>query len=193
MQVWKSYFALQPFISPHWFSATSAAGDAFLSQESAMQIEGSYMTVPGRLQHPQPSRRLGIALASGTAIVGGASFVIWQYTPFYQEAFELVRFLSSQPMRIPASPHAHELPTRREALRMPSIENNIFHHTYLQALQNGRSYPTIRLWGSIEEKLIAEIAKIWAELFANPDADLDVILHKHFDPLANRLNVVLEN
>ena len=76
---------------------------------------------------------------------------------------------------------------------MPSVENDVFHRTFLEALQHGRGFPTIRLWGSVEDKLVHEIATIWAELFANPDQDLDACLHKHFDPLARRLDVVLGN
>jgi ABC-type glycerol-3-phosphate transport system substrate-binding protein len=192
MQGWKNYFSLQPFLSPEWLNSVSAAGDSFRAHASAIQIEGTYMTASDALQRPEGGEQLGIALASGTAVVGGASFVIWGYTPHPDETFQLVRFLSSQPMRIPASPHSHELPTRREALRMPSIENDFFHHTYLQAMQTGRSYPATRLWGSIEEKLVLEISRIWAELFTNPGQDLDTLLHKHFDPLAQRLNAILE-
>jgi hypothetical protein len=76
---------------------------------------------------------------------------------------------------------------------MPSVEYDPFHRIYLQALQTDRSFPTMRLWGSVEEKLIREISSIWAELFADPDQDLDTCLHRHFDPLAERLNIVLGN
>jgi hypothetical protein len=44
---------------------------------------------------------------------------------------------------------------------------------------------------------VSSIGSSWiaslAAMFANPDTDLDVILHKHLDPLAQRLNVVLGN
>jgi multiple sugar transport system substrate-binding protein len=129
----------------------------------------------------------------GITFAGGSSFVIWQYTRHPAEAFELVRFLASQPTRIPASPHDQGLPTRRIALDMPSAENNVFHRTFLQSLQTSRSFPCIRLWGSMEDKLISEISNIWGELFAEPDQDLDACLHKHLDPLAQRLNLAFEN
>lgn len=192
MQGWKNYFGLRPFISPKWLGASSASGDSFLKAESAIQLGGPYLTVTDIIDHPDRRRQhMGIALVPGITYVGGASFVIWQYSPRYQEAFELVRFLSSQPTRIPASPFSRELPTRREALNMPSVETNIFHRTYLEAMQTGRSFPTMRLWGAIEEKLIMEISRIWEELFTHPDQDLDACLHKYLDPLAERLNVTL--
>ena len=60
-------------------------------------------------------------------------------------------------------------------------------------MQTGRSFPTARLWGSIEDKLVKVIDTIWGELFAQPDQNLDECLHRHFDPLARRLNMALES
>ena len=188
----KNYFGLQPFIHPESLTAPSA-GLLFEKEKTAVYFGGTWMGLVGRYQYPTWGDRLGVITAPGTVYVGGASFVIWQYSPNTQEAFELVRFLSSQPTCIPASPHSIELPTRSDAINMPSAETDIFHRTYLEALQNGRSFPTIRLWGSIEDKLITEISMIWSELFADPGQDLDECLHRHLDPLADRLNVILGN
>jgi len=48
----------------------------------------------------------------------------------------------------------------------------------------------MRLWGSIEDKLIAETARMWTELFAKPNLGVDAWLHQHLDPLAKRLNTL---
>jgi ABC-type glycerol-3-phosphate transport system substrate-binding protein len=193
MQGWKNYFSLQPFISPDWLRASSASGDSFLAGESAVQIGGPYLGMIDMLGRAETKLEMGIALVPQTAYMGGTSFVIWQYSHHQDEAFELVRFLSTQPTSIPASPHCHELPTRRNALDMPSVENNIFHRVFLQAMQSGRGFPTMRLWGAVEDKLIVVISNIWADVFADPGQDIDACLHKHLDPVAQRLNIVLGN
>ena len=72
-------------------------------------------------------------------------------------------------------------------------QNDSFNRIYLESFQSGRSFPTLRLWGSVEDKLIPQIGNIWADLFANPDQDLDTCLHKYLDPLADRLNMALGN
>jgi ABC-type glycerol-3-phosphate transport system substrate-binding protein len=190
MQGFKNYFSLRRFISPE-ARTTTFVGDSFNAGKAMVHLAGPWLGTIGRLRFPEWGERLGVAQVPGITFAGGCSFVIWQYSPHHQEAFELVRFLSSQPTRIPASPHSHEAPTRRDAINMPSVEYDPFHRIYLQALQTGRSFPTIRLWGSVEEKLITEISNIWTELFANPDQDLDACLHKHLDPLAERLNIIL--
>jgi multiple sugar transport system substrate-binding protein len=188
----KNYFSLRPFISPESMGP-SPRGHLFDAGEAAVHFGGPFLGNVGRLRNPEWNERLGIAPVPGITFVGGSSLVVWQYTRHVREAFELVRFLSSQPTRIPATPHDQGLPTRREAMHMPSLETDTFHHIYLQALQTGRSFPTIRLWGSVEDKLVVEIPNIWSELFADPDQDLDTILHEHLDPLAQRLNIVLGN
>jgi len=190
MQGFRNYFGLKRFISPESLGA-APRGDLFDVGKAAVHFGGPFLGNISRHQHPEWGERLGIAQVPGITFAGGSSLVIWQYTMHPAEAFELVRFLVSQPTRIPASPHDQGLPARREALDMPSAESDIFHRTYLQSLQISRNFPTIRLWGSIEDKLIVEISHIWAELFADPDQDLDACLQKHFDPLAQRLNTTL--
>jgi ABC-type glycerol-3-phosphate transport system substrate-binding protein len=188
----RDYFSLRRFISPESLGS-APRGDLFDAGKAAVHFGGPFLGNISRHQHPEWGERLGIAPVPGITFAGGSSFVIWQYTLHPNESFELVRFLSSQPTRIPVSPHDQGLPTRREAVNMPSAENDVFHRTYLQSMQTSRSFPTIRLWGSMEDKLIVEISNIWAELFANPDQNLDACLHKHLDPLVQRLNNTMGN
>ena len=190
LQGLKEYFSLLPFISPASLEAPTST-DLFNSGDSVVVIAGPYHGVLGRSEHPEWRDNLGISPLPGTTYVGGSSLVIWKYSSRDREAFELIRFLATQPTRIPGSPHGHMLPTRREALNMPSVEQNAFHKIFMRALQSGRSFPTVRLWGSIEEKLNREINNTWVKLFANPAEDIDSCLHDRLDPLAERLNIVL--
>ena len=193
MDGFKKYFSLLPFISPK-SQDDMFIGDAFMEKTAQVYLAGPCLGSVGRYkQYKLDAGNLGIAQMPGVAFAGGSSLVIWQHSDQSAEAFELIRFLSSQPACIPASPHSNEIPTRRDAINMPTFESDPFHHAYLQALQTGRAFPTIRIWGSIEDKLVNEISDIWTALFADPNQDLDECLHRHFDPLAKRLNEVLGN
>lgn len=193
MQGFHNYFSLKRFISPESIGVAPRA-DLFNVGKAAVHFGGPYLGNIGRHKTPGfENDRLGIAPVPGITFAGGSSFVIWQYTVHPAECFELIRFLSSQPIRMPASPHDQGLPTRRNTTEMSSIETDIFHRTFLQSMQTSRSFPTIRLWGAMEDKLIIEISNIWAELFANPEQDLDECLHRHFDTLAQRLNTTMGN
>lgn len=193
LEGFKKYFRLQRFIDPEFLTRSGVSNDAFIARKTAVQMSGQWQGIVLADQYPNLEDALGIAAPPKTTYVGGSSFVIWKYSRHAAEAFQLVHFLSAQPPHIPVAPHANELPTRLEALNMPSMEGNIFHRTYLQTLQTGRTYPAMRLWGSIESKLNFEITSIWKELFCDPQQDLEVCLHSHLDPLAERLNLALGN
>jgi multiple sugar transport system substrate-binding protein len=187
----KKYFGLRPFISPESLAA-SHVQELFDSGKAVVYLGGPSMANSDRHERPAWGEHLGIARVPGTTYVGGSNFVIWQYSPQAQNAFELVRFLLSQPINFPGSPHDTLVPARREALNTPSA-SDAFNQTFLQALQTGRGFPNIRVWGSIEGKLIVAMSDIWADLFANPEQGLDDCLHKYLDPLAQHLNIVLKN
>ncbi len=192
LQGFTNYFRLKPFMSPKLLSSAPLYF-LFDRGEAALNLGGPYKGTIGRRTHLEWDHGLGIAPAPGSTFVGGSSLVIWQYSRKTREAFELLRFLSQQPAAIPAMPHDHLLPTRRQALQMASVESDVFHRTFLQAIQGGRSLPTLRLWGLVEDKLVAELVSIWAALFADPNQDLDTCLHRHLDPLVERLNIILQN
>ena len=136
-----------------------------------------------RFMVPKPFSRIVLSWAKVTHVPADLT----------TEAFELLQFLGHQPVHFPASPHSHQLPLRREVAGLSITENDVFNRTYVQALQSGQGFPTIRLCGSLEGKLIAAIVDIWAQRYAHPEEDLDTCLHKSLDPLAQRMDVVLGN
>ena len=194
IQGFRNYFNLKPFISPGLLDA-EITGNLFNVGKAVVHFAGPWLGAATE-NLIWGKNTPGVIALPGTAFAGGTSFIIWQYTLRPQEAFELVRFLATQPVRAPTSVYHNQVPTRREALHVPLLEDDAFHRVYLQYLQSmqrGRSFPTIRLWGAVEDKLRAGLGNIWADLFANPNQDLDACIHKHLDPLAQRLNLVLEN
>ena len=195
MQGLRNYFKLRPFISPELLG-TAYPASLFYPGKAAVHFAGPWLETSA--QNPDwGGETPGVIALPGTTFAGGCSFVIWQYTLYPKEAFELVRFLTTQPVQAPtSSTYRHQVPTRRAAIHVPLVENDVFHRAYvqyLQSMQRGRSFPSIRLWGAVEDKLRAGLSNIWADLFANPNQDLDTCIHKHLDPLAGRLNIALRS
>jgi hypothetical protein len=60
-----------------------------------------------------------------------------------------------------------------------------------QGLKTGRASPTVALWGSIEDRFASEMAKIWTEVLASPEPNLDEILDQHLPTMVKRLNNML--
>jgi hypothetical protein len=50
----------------------------------------------------------------------------------------------------------------------------------------------MRLWGLIEERLTAAFGNLWEKILSDPNPDLDAIIEAELDPLAQRLNRILE-
>jgi ABC-type glycerol-3-phosphate transport system substrate-binding protein len=187
----ENYFSLLRFISPETRNGPTSRHELFREGQAAVNLTGPWLGNIDR-KNTRLFSRLGIASVPGVPYVGGSCFVIWKYTPRKQEAFELIRFLTSQQAYFPASPlHMDMLPARREAINNLPADDQEFQRLLLQSLQTGRSFPTMRLWGSIEDRLNKEIANIWGELFAGRDQDIAACMHRHLDPLAQRLNLVL--
>ncbi len=192
LQGLRNYFNLRPYISPELFDNVET-GILFNMAKSAIHFAGPWL---GTSMHRHPDWFGGIPRVisvPGTAFAGGSSLVIWKYTVHPQESFKLVKFLATQPVHIPTGIYDHQVPTRREAMHMPLMENDIFHRAYLQSMQQGRSFPSMRLWGAIEDKLRVALGSTWTDLFTNPNQDLNACIHKHLDPIAYRLNLTLAN
>jgi ABC-type glycerol-3-phosphate transport system substrate-binding protein len=187
-----NYFSLKPYISPELLT-TAYTGSLFNTSQAAVHFAGPWLNSAAQNSDWGNDKPNVLALP-GTTFTGGLSFVLWQYSLHPQEAFELIRFLATQPVQAPTSVYHDQVPTRCDALNVPLNQNDVFHRgyaQYLKSIQKGRSFPTIRLWGAVEDKLRVGLSNIWADLFDNPTQDLDACIVKHLGPLARRLNMTL--
>jgi multiple sugar transport system substrate-binding protein len=189
-----AYFGLRRFIT----AATQALNDQesdrlFLQGQAAVTISDPGLLHAAASGGPDTAAadQIRTALPPGVPFVGGSNLVIWKHTRQEKLAFELVKFLTSQATQSAYSPHARSLPVRLDALSHPPFSTNPLYQSVVEALKSGRSYQINRLWGMVEERLIAEYNQIWAARFGDPSADLETVLEQHLQPLAERLNVVL--
>jgi hypothetical protein len=74
---------------------------------------------------------------------------------------------------------------------MDLTARNLFFKVYLETLTNGRTFPATRLWGVVEARLGNVFATLWEDLRANPSIDMDEILHRRLDSLAENLDLAL--
>ncbi len=135
--------------------------------------------------------RLGITLPPGPSFVGGGQLVIWRHARYLQECIELVRQLVTPAAQMAYCPVIGLMPARVEALADPYYADDPHHKVLVEALQKGRVYSGFPLWGMVEDKLSATFVRIWLELFSRSDVSLDVVLARHLDALATRLDITL--
>jgi multiple sugar transport system substrate-binding protein len=189
-----AYYDLRRYLPPaaHLQPVTDPA-TVFLQGQAAVAISGSWLAVYHRESDPELSARWGVAPVPGVPFTGGSSLVVWRHARHVPAAVELVQFLTGQPAQVPYSPHAALLPVRLAALGSLWEEGDPFYRGFIHGLRSGRTLPGTRLWGVVEYNLTEALAQVWAELLADPDADVEESLRHYLDPAARRLSLTLES
>jgi hypothetical protein len=77
-------------------------------------------------------------------------------------------------------------------LVLKPFSNNAAYQIFVDTLKSGRPLPMMRLWGLIEERLTAAFGNIWQKVLASPNPDLDAIIEAELNPLAQKLNQILQ-
>lgn len=194
----RAYFGLARFLTPaaRGLGATQAS-DLFLSGHAAMCISGPWTWAIGmnrqQAMAPEIARHVGAAVPPGIPFVGGSSLVLWRHSPHDRDALRLIRLLTNPVVQAGYSQRVGLLPTRLDVLDTPLFTTDPLGSVMSQALRSGRAFPTLRLWGLVEEKVSAVLARVWSDVLAAPEANLDTLIHKHLDPLTMQLNRTLAN
>jgi hypothetical protein len=79
-----------------------------------------------------------------------------------------------------------------KTLERTPFSSDAHYQVFVDSLMSGRPLPKIRLWGLIEERLTAVFGVLWHKILENPKADLDKLIRAELDPLAQKLNRILE-
>lgn len=116
--------------------------------------------------------------------VGGSHLAVWRWTKKrgnFENAIELIKFLTSAPSQIRYSKATGLLPAIK---KQPEMK------TFLLALTEGRSYPPIAQWGTIvENELIRDhIWQIWQDISHRKPRE---IVHRSVKEAANALRIKL--
>ena len=188
------YFSLVRYLSPEVQGLDDAQSDRlFLERGAAVTLSdpGLLHMLATSAAAGKTATHLAVALPPGVPFVGGSNLVLWRHSQQPKLAFELVRFLTSQRIQVDYCQRARILPVRLDALSSPPFATETLYQSIAEGLKSGRSYYISRLWGLMEEKLVAEFNQIWVELFQQPTADLEAKLTQHLQPLAQRLTQIL--
>lgn len=186
----KNYFSLLEFIHPDVINSPTPQ-PFFESHKVSVMPSGPWHAIYGRHIYMDWGPSIGISSLMKGAYVGGSSLVVWSHSKRKQECLEFVRFILAQPSGRTVSPHSIMLPVQQSNFETPEHSQDPFSQVCMQAMKQGRLFPTVKRWGSIEEKLNQELSNIWVDLFANPNQNINDCIHKRIDPLAKRLNLNL--
>jgi len=194
----KAYFELYRGLSPQARELNDEQSLALFAQGRAAMIvtnSDAIQTMGHGGAIPEVRANLGTAVPSSVPWFGGGNLVIWRHAREHPEreraAVALVSYLASRPVQVKRAHIDGTLPARLDALPELSLEPASLGITLQQAVKTGRPYKTVPLWRRIEYQLGQELVQIRTEVWANPNADIDEILHGHIDSLARRMSLML--
>jgi multiple sugar transport system substrate-binding protein len=193
----RAYLELGRYLSPATRGLDAAQSNALFWQgQAAVALSWPRMMGSRQSAAPQVVANLGVALVPGVTWIGGSNLVVWRhisrFSPTHESlALDLVRFLTSQPVQSAYNLRTGLLPVRLDVLDAPPSDTNPLHPTMVQGLKSGRSFPSLPVWGQVEDRLLLALAQLWEDVLARPGQDLDAIIAEHLDPLAQRLDIIL--
>ena len=187
----RAYLDLARFIAEPARGLDDTQSDALFRQgQAAAAVSGPWLL---QFVSPDVVAYVGIAFPPGVPFVGGSHLVLWKHAVHETAAVKLIRFLSGQHVQASFGRQAGLLPSRHDVLSNPPFSDDPFYKVMAQGLKAGRSFPSIPLWGLVEEKLNEVLGHLWADLLADPHLDLEKAITEHLEPLARRLSLTLRS
>jgi multiple sugar transport system substrate-binding protein len=188
----RAYFALGRYLSSAVRRLNGLEPDERLltNPDTALTVTGPWLFCSAQ------QRNIGLdsiaaALPPGPPFIGGSNLLIWKYSRNPEAAVQLVRFLTQEAALVDYCPFIGLLPARLGALSAAPFSEDSFWRTAVHGLETGRSFPTIRLWGLVEDRLTTGFSAVWADLLEHSQVDPLAVLKKHLGPLAERLDLLL--
>lgn len=190
----RAYFGLLRHLAPEALKKVDGARsiDLFCQGASAIHFHDLAMA-PEEQMAPQVLENLGVAPFPEPYFMGGTNLVTWQHSSRTPAAVSLVKFLTSVPTMARLVVPFRMLPPRSAVMELPGLQQGPFLNRLGPVAAGGRSYPVVRLWGVIEDRLINALLGIRTAALADPQLDLDELISQKITPLADKLNVVLSS
>ena len=186
-----AYLDLARFLAEPARGLDDTQSDGLFGQgQAAAAISGPWLL---QFASPEVIAQIGMAFPPGVPFVGGSHLVLWKHAVHDAAAVKLIRFLTSQHVQSSFGRRAGLLPTRHDVLSSPPFSDDPLYQVLAQGLKVGRSFPSVPLWGLVEEKLNEVLGHLWADLLVSPSLDLEKAVAEHLEPLARRLNVTLRS
>jgi multiple sugar transport system substrate-binding protein len=186
----KAYFHLVRYLSPEARDLEEAEEEVVFGSGKAAVLPSGFWILSNELA-PEVRKNLGVVPMPGMPFVGGHHVVIWNHSRHDSAALKLIQFLQTEEAGKVLYPW-FGLPIRENGWNNPSFDSKLY-QVFKTSLLKGRGFPTARLWGLVEKRLMDVYSDIWAEVLKAPESQLDTIVETRLNNLAHRLQLSLES
>ncbi len=198
LRAMQDFFGLLLRVSPAGLArlAEMSSIHLFCQGQAAIHFHDLPTLTPEREMLPEVHQNWGIAPLPKPHFIGGSNLVVWKHTTHLRASIDLARFLTSVNTMAQTSRSFRMLPPRLAVMSAPEFQADPLISSLGGALEGGRSYPSIRLWGLIEDRLIDALLAVRSGLLQNASnrvtaASITALLQQHILPLAKKLNITL--
>ena len=124
--------------------------------------------------------------------VGGSNLAVFQHSEHKDEAWNLIAYLSTEEAQFSYAQHLGMLPARRSLLESPELSEKFGYGAFAEALQYGRSYPSIREWGAIETSLVRHFGQMWDLVGNRTGGFSDEALQEMLNAAAREIQIIMD-
>ena len=190
----KAYFDLYRFLNKEDIDPENP--ETGFRQGKTAVIAGEPQLWPNQVLHsPDVAPEVPIYIAAapipGVPFVGSSHLVVWKHTRNERITLQLIKHLTGLKTQLAYTPISGLLPVRQEVLDAPPYSEQPIFQVLSQSLKSGHTFQSIPLWGLVENKLNLILDRVWEDIFASENPDIEGILHKRLDPLAQQLELTL--
>lgn len=184
----KAYYSLHKYIQKerHPYNQNELM-DVFARREVAVVMTGPWVLNQLRLRG-LPLDNLMLTSPPGPAFVGGTVLLVWKHSTLVDEDIDLIRYLVTSKPQVEYMWQSGMLPVNRSVWQRPPFSEDVHYQMMYEVITKGRTLPAISLWGMMEERVISALGAVWTGLMAEPHPDVDAVIHKAIDPVADELN-----
>lgn len=197
----RSYFGLLKY-------ATQAGREAMLAKTttplfqnglSAMTFGTIRMATPEWIELAGPERDIltklkenwGWAGLPQPCFVGGSNLVLWKHSKNKNAALKLLAFLVDARTLQRSSPAMATLPPRLSALESKLYTQDPMLKVMSAAIRGGKTYPPLRLWGLVEDKIVAGLLNIGSQVLSNPPEKITEIVDEEIENICHKVGLIL--
>lgn len=190
----KQHFDLYRFIPPEAQEMNDVhSWDWFLDRKIAVTARNPELLFGlKRGQFPAEfAANVGTALLPGIPLLGGSNLIVWKHvrSSQEQEVIDLLKFMTSADAEVAFFESTGLIPANLEAL--DRIASETLYTRAIESVRKGRTFPRVRRWGLIEDKLNTAFSQVWKTLLTAPDPNVERAIASQLDPLEARLNLTL--
>ncbi|MGB8647947.1 MAG: extracellular solute-binding protein [Anaerolineae bacterium] len=184
------YFSLGRYLAPAVHRLGTIESEQRFAQDPGAAIA---MSGPGLLNLIDPGAlsQIDVSMPPVPSFVGGSHLVIWKHSSKAEQVLKFIDFLIRTRQQVDYSVRAGNLPATLSALASAPFSTDPLWQVAAHSLHTGRTFPAIRSWGLIEDRLTTEFGTIWERVFADPDLDLDATLQGRLGTLAAQIEPLL--